>query len=152
MATRNPKGTEANNEPTRTGANGEGGDPSRDAGDPSSTGAHPAVQTAPVVGRAVDVDGPAGTQITVPEGVDTQERSNAPDARSAFVMPQRYADPGEGWEVGKRAPSDQYKAVDPSNGQPTGKAQSEPVDGYGVQLAVKGDTVTQAMLDAIKSD
>lgn len=106
-----------------------GGDPSKDAGDPSATGAAPAEQSPP------DVD-------------DDLPKRDAP-VRNAFVQPAQYDAP-EGWKVGQRAPSDKFRAIDTGTGQPTGKATSKLKPGtYGTQVAVKGDTVTQAMLDSI---
>lgn len=106
---------------------GGGGDPSKDAGDPSATGAHPAVQQQPEV-------------------------DEKPATRPALIQPVRYT-AGSGWKVGQAAPADRFREIDPATGAYKGKATSKPKPGsYGAQVAVKGDLVTQAMLDALKED
>ena len=77
----------------------------------------------------------------------------AEQPQPATIAVARY-DAGEGWEVGQRAPSDQYVEIGQDgapvkDAKPTSKA---PAGKYATQVAVKGDVVTQVMRRALGKD
>lgn len=74
----------------------------------------------------------------------TAEVASPPPARAATVAQQRYSE-GEGWELGQRAPADRWRLLDQSGslvGKPLTKA---PAGKYAVQVAIKGQPVTNSV-------
>ena len=72
-------------------------------------------------------------------------------AHPARVAQARYSE-NTGWDVGQSAPSDQYREIG-QDGAYVGKASSTPPKGKpAVQVAVKGDVVTEAMRRAVGKD
>lgn len=66
---------------------------------------------------------------------------NPPPANAARVAQARYSE-GEGWELGQRAPKDQWRVLN-SQGQLEGKPLSKaPAGKYASQVAIKGVVVT----------
>lgn len=61
------------------------------------------------------------------------------------VRPQEYA-AGEGWEVGKTAPSDAFRALDDKGfSVPVGPVVYEHPGGHARQIAAKGGLVTEGV-------
>lgn len=57
----------------------------------------------------------------------------------------------EGWDVGQAAPNARYAPMGPDGEPDLSKLQDEPVEGYGVQVVAKGDTITQAIHDQLNA-
>ncbi|MGW2379303.1 hypothetical protein [Streptomyces sp. NPDC001658] len=89
----------------------------------------------------------ATTRKSTPD--ETPEQPNP-----AVVRTQEYA-AGEGWEVGQRAPSDAFRALDSAGtGEPTGPVVHKHPGGYARQIVAKGGLVTEGVkreLDAAES-
>ncbi|MEU3962918.1 hypothetical protein AB0F42_24450 [Streptomyces buecherae] len=63
----------------------------------------------------------------------------------ATVRTQEYA-AGVGWQVGQTAPSDAFRALDPSGtGAPVGPVVHEHPGGYARQIVVAGALVTEGV-------
>lgn len=71
-------------------------------------------------------------------------RRNAGDAPAEKVRPQEYADPS-GWEVGKPAPANAYRALGDDYMTPTGPVVHEHPGGYARQIVAEGGMVTEGV-------
>ncbi|MFE0329068.1 hypothetical protein ACFW08_20245 [Streptomyces sp. NPDC058960] len=64
---------------------------------------------------------------------------------NATVRTQEYA-AGEGWNVGDKAPSDAFRALDAAGtGEPTGPVVYEHPGGYARQIVAKGQVITEGV-------
>jgi hypothetical protein len=83
-----------------------------------------------------------------------QAADTADEKPTAKVRTQEYA-AGEGWDVGDKAPSDAFRALDAAGtGEPTGPVVYEHPGGYARQIVAKGQTVTEGVkkeLDAAEA-
>ncbi|MDX3074617.1 hypothetical protein [Streptomyces sp. MI02-7b] len=82
-------------------------------------------------------------------------KADEPEQPAATVRTQEYA-AGQGWQVGDRAPSDAFRALDAAGtGEPVGPVvYSHPGD-YARQIVAKGGEITKgvrAELDAAEAD
>ncbi|WP_328934152.1 MULTISPECIES: hypothetical protein [unclassified Streptomyces] len=89
---------------------------------------------------AEDTETPAPPKaLAVDETPETEEQPNA-----AIVAPRQYAG-GPGWDIGKAAPEDAFRALDLTGREQVGPVVHTHPGGYARQIVAKGGFITEGV-------